>query len=396
MEYQLLPHLYYENKDEYNQLYEKRFHGESTVHLDFSIHDNPAYYCLCPEIHQMYIDILRLNQSVLQLMETLPGLASKQFAKRSLVEEIVLTNNIEGVYSTRREIDGILNNLKGGNKNRRFFGLVNKYNMLSHADVPLNTCEDIRKIYDELVLNEVAEDARENIPDGEIFRKGMAEITTVTDKVIHKGVFPESEIIKCMNQALKILNSNLPAVERIAIFHYLFGFIHPFYDGNGRTSRFISSYMLSKLLRNNLIGYRLSYTIKVNINDYYKAFKICNNVRSKGDITPFIITFMEIIRKSFENLESALSRRLNSFMDYLKKISTIKEFAREDINTLCSYLIQAQLFSEQGITKRELCSLMRISTATLDHKIDVIRKAGFLCEKKIGRTLYFNFNVEML
>ena len=47
--------------------------------------------------------------------------------------------------------------------------------------------------------------------------------------------------------------------------------IHPFVDGNGRTSRFISSYLLSKEFE-FLIGFRLSYTIKEHIKDYYEEF----------------------------------------------------------------------------------------------------------------------------
>lgn len=84
-----------------------------------------------------------------------------------------------------------------------------------------------------------------------------------------------------MNKALAILNDkSIECVFRISIFHYLFGYIHPFYDGNGRTSRFISSYLLSKEFE-SIIGYRMSYSIKENINDYYKAFKVCNDPKNK-------------------------------------------------------------------------------------------------------------------
>ena len=333
---------------------------------------------------------------VQDLIKNLPNVALRQFAKDSLIDEIVLTNNIEGVHSTRREIDGVLKSLESGNKKKRFFGLVNKYHMISKEQISLNTCADIRRIYDELVRNEVEADDPTNLPDGTVFRKDLAEVTSQTGKVIHKGVYPEKEIISSMDKALTILNGSRPAIERIAIFHYLFGYIHPFYDGNGRVSRFISSYLLSEKLSNDLIGYRLSYTIKENISNYYKAFKICNDEKNKGDITPFIVVFMDIIYKSIENLYVALCKRWEALIKYTSKMEKIECFSNKALNSLAYVLIQARLFSENGITKTELAKNLEISSSTLNNRLDIIRKKGYVTEKTIGHSLYFEFNLDTL
>lgn len=47
-----------------------------------------------------------------------------------------------------------------------------------------------------------------------------------------------------------------------------------------------------------IMGYRLSYTIKENINRYYKSFRIVNDKKNKGDITPFIFTYLDFIKES--------------------------------------------------------------------------------------------------
>ena len=80
-------------------------------------------------------------------------------------------------------------------------------------------------------------------------------------------------MIETMDAALKILHSqDLPLLVRLGLFHYFFAYIHPFYDGNGRTDRFITSYFLKKNFH-LLLGLRLSVYIKRNRKAYYKLFE---------------------------------------------------------------------------------------------------------------------------
>lgn len=392
MEYKLLSSLYYKDINQYNKLYTTRFTNENTYHFNIKINDNEAFCCLDSQIFSLCDKISKADKYIYALSSQLPSAAIKQFAAKSLVDEIILTNDIEGVYSTRKEINLILNDVKKRNSRKRFEGLVAKYKMLSRTEISLNNCEDIRRIYDELVLSEVVEDDPDNMPDGVIFRKGIAEVTTSTQKVIHKGLYPEEKITDYMEQSLKILNNeDIHILIRIAIFHYLFGYIHPFYDGNGRTSRFISSYLLSKNYE-YIIGYRLSYTIKENISDYYEAFKICNNPKSKGDLTPFVIMFLKIINKSFENLLDALYKRKENLEKYFSIVSKIKGIDKD----LSYVLLQGALFSNLGIDKKDLCNTLEISESTLSKRLKAIAKLGYLIVKKNGRVNHYSFNIDKL
>ena len=380
MKYKLLSHLFYKNKDEYNALYQQRMSSESTVVLPIKIGDHNAFYCLCPEIYETSLRIMQLDKMVSVVEDELPNAALIQFANKCLIDEIKLTNDIEGVYSTRKELSAVLHEVSSKAKKKRFYGLLNKYQMLiSDNEFPLNTSNDIREIYNDLVFKEVAEDCAENIPDGEIFRKDMAEVTTSTQKVIHKGAYPETKIIQLMEQALNVLNQKeIPILIRIPIFHYLFGYIHPFYDGNGRTSRFISSYLLSKEFE-SLIGFRLSYTIKEHIKEYYGAFKECNDEKNLGDLTPFVIMFLNIILVSFENLYEALEKRKN----LLSKYSEIIENGdmNEELKMFTYILTQASLFSNEGITKRQLGIELDISPSTVDKRLSKLRQMEMLLEE---------------
>ena len=388
MRYVLLSHLYYKDINEYHALYEQRISAESTHVLPIKIGNHKAFYCLCPEIHSISMRIMQLDKSISQIHNELPSAAIIQFANRCLVDEIKLTNDIEGVYSTRKELVSVLNEVSNKAKKKRFYGLLNKYKMLlSDNEFPLNTSTDIRDIYNDLVLKEVAEDCAENIPDGEIFRKDMAEVTTPTQKVIHKGVYPEARIIQLMEQALNILNQKeIPILVRISIFHYLFGYIHPFYDGNGRTSRFISSYLLSKEFE-FLIGFRLSYTIKAHIKEYYDAFKECNDEKNLGDLTPFIIMFLNIILESFQNLYDALEKRINYLLKFSNVIDSNSKMS-DDLKAFANILIQVSLFSNEGITKKQLGLELDISESTVNKRLAKLREMGLLLEEKCKPAKY--------
>ena len=55
-----------------------------------------------------------------------------QFELKCLVEEIKMTNDIEGVASTRKEIEDALEAVRSHQEGKsRFMGIANKYLMLS-------------------------------------------------------------------------------------------------------------------------------------------------------------------------------------------------------------------------------------------------------------------------
>lgn len=396
MEYQTLSELYYKDRSEYEALYAKRFHSEYAVHIDFEIHGNSAFFIQTPEVNRMLTDILRMNTAISNLCSVLPGAAIGQFSRRCLIDEIVLTNSIEGVRSTRKEISDILDELEAKSKGRRFYGLVQKYNMLmTKEEIPIETCQDIRAIYDELVLTEVGAENPEDVPDGKWFRKESVSIYSPSQKEIHKGVYPEERIVALMEQALAFLNDSTHEVLcRIAIFHYLLEYIHPFYDGNGRLGRFICSYLLSQELT-PVTGYRLSYTIKENIKEYYKAFTVCNDPINKGDLTPFLIMFLHVLKASVEKLKESLQEGSARLTRYMSRIDDLPAGRDEKLGEIYSLLIQAALFSEFGVSTDIVLAHVGLSRSTLARKLEQIPKS-LLVKTRHGKTNYYSIDLDGL
>lgn len=396
MGYTTLSDLYYKDTAAYEEQYQARYNSEYTVHLDFDVAGHQAFFVQTPEVYSILTDILRMNKAVSNLCTALPGAAIKQFSRRCLIDEIVLTNSIEGVRSTRKEISDILDELETKSKGKRFYGLVKKYNMLMvKEELPLASCQDIRDIYDELALAEVMEKEPENIPDGSIFRKNSVSIYSPSQKEIHKGLYPEETIIHAMEQALAFLNNDsCEVLFRIGVFHYLLEYIHPFYDGNGRLGRFICSYLLSQELE-PVTGYRISYTIKEYIKDYYRAFSTCNNPLNRGDLTPFLHMFLKIVQISVEKLKTSLQQGFTQLNRCVQKIPELTAQSDNALEELYHLLIQAALFSERGVPTSLVLKHVEISRGTLTKKLEEIPD-GLLIKKRRGNTNYYSINLEAL
>lgn len=395
-EYVLLKSLYYNHKEEYDELYNSRFNSAECIHLNFSIAGNPAFFMETPELIKKVVDISRLDKDISLLSRSLPGVALKQYINKCLIDEIVITNNIEGVHSTRKEIGEILDDLEG-KSDKRFFGLVNKYNALITGNYEsIKDSHDVRALYDEMFLSEIIEENPNDEPDGDIFRKDHVDVVDPAQKVIHHGVYPESKIIDSMNDAVSILNdSAIDPLFRISIFHYLFGYIHPFYNGNGRLNRFISSYYLANTLE-SIMGYRLSYTIKENINRYYKSFKIVNEDINKGDITPFIFTYLDFIKESAINLKNGLMEKAERLEVFAKQLAALPNGEDEKYSHLYYYLLQASLFSEIGISIGELLDYLKITRPTLLKRLNVIEEHNLLHIEKRDSKKFYQLNLETL
>lgn len=385
MKYKPLSRLYhYKDNISFKNIAENRKSNEATCVLGLSIHKNNAFYINNNEITKLIEDILLLSKQLNKNLNDLEDVPLDYYMNKFLVDEILITNEIEGVYSTRKEISSVLKKVNQTDKKSqiRFYGMVLKYKTLfDDTEIPLNSIEDIRTIYNQIILPEITD--KNDIPDGKYFRKNSVSVYSSTQEEEHQGVLGEDNIIEHLNKLLKFKDDeNFPLLIRIAVIHYYMGYIHPFYDGNGRLSRFISSYLLKECIP-SIACIRLSYAIRENKAKYYNAFKCCNDTFNQGDVTPFIITFLEIVKSAIENtLEqttetiSKLDYYSSCFVEILEKNLDNKKDIQHCIDILF-ILEQNALFKRKPLTKTDLKKYSHLGDNNLKKYLLKLSSLGF-------------------
>ncbi len=395
MEYELLSKIFYKKPTEYESIYDARFNSEASIKLPIKIHENVGFIFNTNEITKLLVKIYKTINKINLLRTHLPNIAINSYIIKSLKDEIALTNEIEGVRSTRKEIEDAIDSIKN-DKSARFKGLVDKYfKLISNEIIPLNNCEDIRTIYDALVLPEIE---KENLPDGILFRKEPVQVVSATQKEKHRGIMPESKIIESLDLCLDFLkNDDIDSLIKISAFHYLFGYIHPFYDGNGRTSRFISSYLIKNEL-DVLLALKLSYTVKNNINKYYKAFDVCNDRKNKGDITFFVVTFLELLSQASDDLYTKIAD-LNDQLNYYNNIINmlVNEKVLNDKQAKCIFILcQNRLFDDTYMNMNTLTELLEKSDTTTRKILKSLESKNLLVKSRNKNQYLYSANLDSL
>ena len=399
MAYKSMYDVFYTQSAEYDRIYKERISSDKCIKFDFKIGKYDAFYMKCDEIYELIIRILRLDKNLQEFIaqDVILSKSISLIANSFLIDEVKLTNEIEGIHSTRKEIRSLVISSKSEEKKRRLQGIVDKYKMLLEGkDIPLVTCSDVRALYDDIVLPELIAD---EIPDGKIFRKDIVKVFSKTGKVLHQGVYPEKKIIELMEKALEILNDReQESLVNIAIFHYLFGYIHPFYDGNGRMGRFITSAFLAKELH-KMVSVSISYTIKNNLSLYYDMFKKANHINNRGDMTCFIIEFLRLILEDLSNIFSFFDKKYDELFFYIEKVDKVLQLKKNEYYIYIS-LLMAAIFNEEGINILELAHFLnigepKIGERTIRNIVNNLPK-DYVIKEKIGKTYYYMANLEAL
>ena len=329
--------------------------------------------------------VLLTEQEVFRLWLTMPGVIRWNYIRHYISEEIFASNEMEGVRSTRRETEMAVAaaeraSATDGQASRTRFGeFARLYLTLTDRDAALPTIpKDIRDIYDRIALDEV--DAGDR-PDGTLFRKGDVEIQGPHGTPIHAGVSGEGRIEAMLTDMIRLVESDsVPRILSAIVSHFLFEYIHPFYDGNGRTGR----YLLALYLRRDMTeptALTLSRVIAENKGAYYRAFTEAEDRLNCGELTFFVETMLGFIAQAQNDIIDQLSVKTGQ----LSRARTLCETARKEhdlsakAEDVLYQVMQEELFdSRRSVTLEDAAKHLALTKQSARKYVAELADAGLV------------------
>lgn len=219
----------------------------------------------------------RLLEKRAKLVEIRNSNSEKLFDNFDKAFEVDYAHNstaIEGNTLTLIETKVLLEDeISVGNKSlREIYEVVNHNKAFAYV----KKCISENKHLDENIVKDIHSILMENILVGGVYRNVEVRITGAK----HKPPAP-SEMYYQIKEFFSNINSksDLNPIELAAWTHAEFVKIHPFIDGNGRTSRLIMNY---QLLRNEFLP------VSINTEDRLEYFNLLEEYAVNGNLAPFV------------------------------------------------------------------------------------------------------------
>lgn len=192
---------------------------------------------------------------------------------------------------------------------------------------------------------------------------------------------PEA-IVSLMSNLENYINDNslsdVDPLIKMAVIHYQFESIHPFYDGNGRTGRIINVlYLVLEDLLDIPVLYLSRYIVK-NKSMYYRLLQKVRNESAWEDWILFMLNAVEETSKQTILMVEAIRKVLLEYKQFIR--AKYKFYSQDLINNLFFHPYTKIEFIMRDI---------KVSRHTATKYLDALCEDGLLKKQKIIRTNYY-------
>ena len=285
----------------------------------------------------------------------------------SAIENIITTHddiykaglNLEGFKSQNaKEIQNYISALKLG------FELISRNKMLTN--------NDIIEIQSELEKNnagfrKVPGTALKNATTGEIVYTPPQDYNTIQDLMTNLEQFINDEQL-----------SDFDPLVKMAIIHYQFESIHPFYDGNGRTGRIIN---VLYLVMNDLLDLPILYLSRYIIENKGEYYKLLQEVRETDNFENWVIYLLNGVEQIAKETIILIGKIRELIFEYKNLLRNNYKFYSQDLlNNLFKHPYTKIAFIEKDLG---------VSRITAAKYLNQLASDGLLKKERLGTGNYY-------
>ncbi|RXP48132.1 Fic family protein [Lutibacter sp. HS1-25] len=285
----------------------------------------------------------------------------------SAIENIITTHddifkaelNLDGFKSLNaKEVQNYISALKKG------FGLIKKNKILTN--------NDIIEIQSELEKNNAG------------FRKvpGTALKNATTGEIVYTPPQEYDTILDLMRNLEQYINDEnmceFDTLVKMAIIHFQFESIHPFYDGNGRTGRIIN---VLYLVMNDLLNLPVLYLSRYIIEHKADYYKLLQEVRETDNWENWILYMLDSIEQISKETIIVIGKISDLIFEYKNLLRNNYKFYSQDLlNNLFKHPYTKIEFIENDLG---------VSRITASKYLNQLAKDKILKKEKLGKGNYY-------
>lgn len=217
------------------------------------------------------------------------------------------------------------------------------------------------------------------------FRKlpGTALVNQATGETVYTPPQDYETIVRLMDNLVEYINRvelhDVDPLIKMAVIHFQFETIHPFYDGNGRTGRIIN---LLYLVLEGLLSIPILYLSRYIIRKKAEYYRLLQSVRETEQWEAWVFYMLDAVEQTSQETIALVEGIKNLMMDYKHRIrgEHSKIYSQDLINNLFRH----------PYTKIEfIMNELNVSRLTATKYLDALAENGFLVKEKIWRTNYY-------
>lgn len=167
-------------------------------------------------------------------------------------------------------------------------------------------------------------------------------------------------------------------IIKMALVHYQFESIHPFYDGNGRTGRIIN---VLYLMRHGLLDAPVLYLSRQIVRSKSEYYRLLQSVRDDDNWEAWLLYMLDAVERTASEAIDTIRAISSLLQDYKHRIREQHRFYSQDlINNLFSHP-----YTKIEFLQRDL-GVTRLTAAKY---LEQLVSGGFLEKRKIGRSNFY-------